>query len=347
MSNILISFGAPLQLVAGRFAVPGRGSDAALAQLVLLHLAVLGPSAASRRTRRSAGPRNKAAAAAQNSISVACRDRSARSRSTIAAMTSSSASSERTGKHRRPCRHRDAPAAPARPQGRDVLAAPADRVLEPVDEAEIAVCITDHPVAGVEPAVPPGLDGLFRHAEIAGWRMQTARRRAAPARRPRRRGSSLSWLVHDARLKTVGDTPHGSRLLCLGRRADHEIGFGRAVAVEQSHAGAGRECCAEFGGNAGPEPTADSYARVRWPALRPRAGSAPWRRADKSRSLRCGSSPARSRRQRSAARSPFVAPESSACAKVLSALMWNSGSVVQSTSSDLTPRRRSELTPHQ
>ena len=45
--------------------------------------------------------------------------------------------------------------------------------------------------------------------------------------------------------------------------------------------------------------------------------------------------------------STMRAPESSACAKVLSALMWNSGSVVQSTSSAFTPRRRRELTPHQ
>ena len=40
-------------------------------------------------------------------------------------------------------------------------------------------------------------------------------------------------------------------------------------------------------------------------------------------------------------------PMSAACAKVLSALMWNSGSVVHSTSSLRTPRIAAVFTPHQ
>jgi hypothetical protein len=41
------------------------------------------------------------------------------------------------------------------------------------------------------------------------------------------------------------------------------------------------------------------------------------------------------------------APVSAACAKVLSALMWNSGSVVHSTSSAATPSTSALFTPHQ
>ena len=41
------------------------------------------------------------------------------------------------------------------------------------------------------------------------------------------------------------------------------------------------------------------------------------------------------------------APASEAWAKVLRALMWNSGSVVQSTSSAPTPRTSALCTPHQ
>ncbi len=40
-------------------------------------------------------------------------------------------------------------------------------------------------------------------------------------------------------------------------------------------------------------------------------------------------------------------PASAAWAKVLSALMWNSGSVVHSTSVAPTPSTRALLTPHQ
>jgi hypothetical protein len=37
----------------------------------------------------------------------------------------------------------------------DVLAAPADRILEPIDEPEIGVGLADDPIAGVEPQVSP------------------------------------------------------------------------------------------------------------------------------------------------------------------------------------------------
>ena len=41
--------------------------------------------------------------------------------------------------------------------GRDVLAAAADRVLQAVDEMVVAVGVAEEGIAGVEPAVAPGL----------------------------------------------------------------------------------------------------------------------------------------------------------------------------------------------
>ena len=46
----------------------------------------------------------------------------------------------------------------------DVLAAPPDRVLDAVDEVEVAVLVVAERVAGVEPAVAPGRGGRLRHA---------------------------------------------------------------------------------------------------------------------------------------------------------------------------------------
>ena len=51
--------------------------------------------------------------------------------------------------------------------GADVLAAPAERVLVAVDEVEPAVLVAAQRVAGVEPEVPPGLDGLLGHVVVA------------------------------------------------------------------------------------------------------------------------------------------------------------------------------------
>ena len=109
---------------------------------------------------------------------------------------------------------------------RDVLAAAADRVLDPVDEAEGAVGVAHHPVAGVEPQVAPGLDGLLGHAEVAageGERLVGAQqqfaglarrqldivRRRRPARRsraaasPSRRGAARPGAVAMTKLVSV------------------------------------------------------------------------------------------------------------------------------------------------
>ena len=51
--------------------------------------------------------------------------------------------------------------------GRHVLAAPADRILHPVDEAVVAVGVAHDAVAGVKPEIPPGFDRLVGHPEIA------------------------------------------------------------------------------------------------------------------------------------------------------------------------------------
>src|SRR5437867_119725 len=51
---------------------------------------------------------------------------------------------------------------------RDVLPAPSNRILGAIDKAKCPVRVADHAVTGVEPQVPPGLDGLVGLAEIAG-----------------------------------------------------------------------------------------------------------------------------------------------------------------------------------
>ena len=51
---------------------------------------------------------------------------------------------------------------------RNIFAAAADGVLQPVDKAEIAVGLADDAVAGVKPAVAESLGGLVGHGEIAG-----------------------------------------------------------------------------------------------------------------------------------------------------------------------------------
>ena len=75
---------------------------------------------------------------------------------------------------------------------RDVLAAPADRVLHAVDEVVVAVLVVAEAVAGVEPAVAPRRRGLLGHAVVAGVhhpRVAGAHDQLAddvPARPPRR-----------------------------------------------------------------------------------------------------------------------------------------------------------------
>ena len=48
-------------------------------------------------------------------------------------------------------------------EARDVLAAPADAVLDAVDVVQPAGVVEAAGVAGVEPQVPPRLDGLLGH----------------------------------------------------------------------------------------------------------------------------------------------------------------------------------------
>ena len=227
---------------------------------------------------------------------------------------------------------------------RDVLAAAADRVLHAVDEAERAVGLAHDAVAGVEPAgcaTPRRV--LLGACRSSRSRTRTARRRAARARRPRRAGSSASSSSTTRASKPGCSQPIVPRRGASGAARDDEVRLGRAVAFEQS-----RRRCAR--GTPPPRSPArrargrcarGARARRRSPAAR--AASAPSRRAGRRRSRRRAASPARSPRPRSAARRRPRAPVSAACAKVLSALMWNSGSVVQSTSSAPTPRMRARV----
>ena len=89
---------------------------------------------------------------------------------------------------------------------RDVLAAAADHVLLAVDEVEVAFGVAPHHVAGVEPAVGPGLVGGFARPSGSRRRSRAAdrRRRSAPAVRPaRRRRRRAPFVVDEAHLDEV------------------------------------------------------------------------------------------------------------------------------------------------
>ena len=165
-------------------------------------------------------------------------------------------------------------------EGGNVLAAPADRVLEPIDEAEIAVGLAHDTIAGVEPAIAPGLGGFLRRAEVFIGKCQ---RLVGPHHQLARRsvGGVLAAIVDDARIEALEHRPHQSGLLVLDRRAEDEIGFGRAPAVEQADAGAPREIGVKLRRHAGRERNADADARFLPGTPAATAGSAPWRRADR------------------------------------------------------------------
>ena len=135
-------------------------------------------------------------------------------------MTSSSASSERTGigGGRRDLGMAQQDLLDL--EGGDVLAAPADRVLQPVDELEIAVGLANDAVAGMEPQVPPGLDRLLGRAEIA--RREGEGRLGAQHQLARRAVRDLVVLAVDhARGEALEDAAHGAGLLVgdLARRS--------------------------------------------------------------------------------------------------------------------------------
>ena len=75
---------------------------------------------------------------------------------------------------------------------RDVLAAAADRVLDAIDEEEIAVGVLPEQVAGVEPAVAPDRGRRLGHAVVAGVHASRQCRCARSARRWRRAATSTS-----------------------------------------------------------------------------------------------------------------------------------------------------------
>ena len=68
----------------------------------------------------------------------------------------------------------------------DVLAAPADRVLQPIDKIEVAFGVAPEAVAGVEPAIAPGRRGRLGIAGVAMRHRPGAVRAHDRARRPRR-----------------------------------------------------------------------------------------------------------------------------------------------------------------
>ena len=66
-------------------------------------------------------------------------------------------------------------------------------------------------------------------------------------------GDVLVAVVDHARIEALEHRPHQSGLLVLDRRAENEIGFGRAPAVEQADAGAPRELGVKLRRHAGRE----------------------------------------------------------------------------------------------
>ena len=66
-------------------------------------------------------------------------------------------------------------------------------------------------------------------------------------------GDCVVVVVDDARVEAVEHRAHHAGLLVLDRGAEHEIGFGRALAVEQADAGAARERLVELRRHAGRE----------------------------------------------------------------------------------------------
>src|SRR5690606_9796922 len=106
-------------------------------------------------------------------------------------------------------------------------------------------------VARVEPEVPPGLDGLFRHAEITAregeWLVRAQDEFAGLAAR-----QFIVVLVDDAGMETGPHAPHRARL-AIPVAGDDEVGFRRAVALHEIEAEALAEGRVELCRHAGAE----------------------------------------------------------------------------------------------
>ena len=149
-----------------RFAIPGAGRDAALAQLVFLHLAVLG-----RRQRvdeldearhREAGEPRPAEFAQRAFGEFAARPAHDGGHDFVFGQFR---------RHRKDRGFADVRMAEQHLldlEGRNILAAAADGVLQAVDETKISVPVAHDAIAGVKPAVAERLGGLVGHGEIAG-----------------------------------------------------------------------------------------------------------------------------------------------------------------------------------
>ena len=115
--------------------------------------------------------------------------------------------------------------------GRDVLAAAPDRVLEAVDEPEVAVGLADHAVARVEPEVSPRRDRLLGHLPVAG---REGERLVGPHHELARLavGDLGVVLVDDARGEAGHDAPHRAGTLLAVARPEHDVRLGHAVALD-------------------------------------------------------------------------------------------------------------------
>ncbi len=145
--------------------------------------------------------------------------------------------------------------------GRDVLAAPADGVLDPVDEAERAVGLAHHAIAAMEPEVAPGFDGLLGHAEVTG--SEGVRLVGAQHQLPCLAGGQLHvTVIHDTRVEARPDPAHQTAARAVGFSGDDEIGLGRAVAFEQRHPGAAVKRLERLRRHPGPEADAHPVAAL-------------------------------------------------------------------------------------
>src|SRR5499427_6904466 len=118
-------------------------------------------------------------------------------------------------------------------EGRDILTAAPDGVLEAIDKPKIAIGLANNSIPCVEPEIAPRLAGLLRSAEISScereWIIRPHHEFAG------RFVCNIAVLIVDhAGLKAFEHRTHQSWLLVLDGRTQYEVCFRGSPAVEQA-----------------------------------------------------------------------------------------------------------------